>query len=105
MNHKTVKNNTKNIQNRLRVLVFRSNKHIYCQLFDDDKKKITISFSSLKIIDKVSPIKKATMVGNKLGQYLTKNKIINIYYDRNGYKYHGQVKALADGIRESGIKF
>ena len=86
-----------------RITVFRSNKHIYVQAVDDIK-GITIDFSSDYEAKVKRNIDGAAVVGEKLAEKLVKKKIKEAVYDRNGYIYHGIVKALADGVRKSGIK-
>tara|TARA_A100001037_G_scaffold304613_1_gene341977 strand:- start:9976 stop:10377 length:402 start_codon:yes stop_codon:yes gene_type:complete len=102
---------------RPRLTVFRSSKHIYCQLIDDEEKKTILSASSTENIftekseeikdSKVKPsnIKGAELVGEILGSRAKEKGIESIVYDRNGYNYHGRVRALADGIRKMGVKF
>ena len=94
-----------------RLVVYRSNVHIYAQLVDDNKSK-TLFSSSSNDKDLQASVKKAdskievsTLVGKALGGKLKKEKISNIVFDRNGYKYHGRVKALAEAVREAGIQF
>jgi len=91
--------------------VYRSNVHIYAQVVDDNENK-TIVASSSNDKDLQASVKKAdnkieasTLVGKSLGEKLKKDKIERIVFDRNGYKYHGRVKALADAVREAGIQF
>ena len=94
-----------------RLVVYRSNVHIYAQLVDDNKSKTLFSSSSndkdlqasVKKTD--SKIEASMLVGKALGDKLKKDKINNIVFDRNGYKYHGRVKALAEAVREAGIQF
>ena len=94
-----------------RLVVYRSNVHIYAQLVDDNKSKTLFSSSSndkelqasVKKTD--SKIEASTLVGKALGDKLKKDKIKNIVFDRNGYKYHGRIKALAEAVREAGIQF
>ena len=94
-----------------RLVVYRSNMHIYAQLVDDNESKTLFSSSSndkdlqasVKKTD--SKIEASTLVGKALGDKLKKDKIKNIVFDRNGYKYHGRVKALAEAVREAGIQF
>ena len=94
-----------------RLVVYRSNVHIYAQLVDDNENKTLFSSSSndkdlqtsVKKTD--SKIEASTLVGKALGDKLKKDKIKNIVFDRNGYKYHGRVKALAEAVREAGIQF
>ena len=106
-----VKNNLSNKRNLHRLVVFRSNMHIYAQIVDDlNNKTILSSSSNDKDIEKEalkcdSKISKSILVGKHLAQKLNKMKINNIVFDRNGYNYHGRVKALADAMREMKIKF
>ena len=90
-----------------RLVVFKSNKHIYAQLVDDLASKTLLSSSTKdKDFDKksISKTEQSKEVGNILADKIKKNKIKIIVFDRNGYRYHGRVKALADSIREQGIK-
>ena len=89
---------------RPRVSVKRSNRHIYAQIIDDEAMKTIVSFSDLKIENKkAKPIEIAEKVGNELGKLAKKKKISKVVFDRSGYKYHGRVKALAEGLRRSGL--
>ena len=89
-----------------RVSVFKSNKHIYAQIINDEQMKTIVGASDLSLSGKKStPVDKAKQVGTKLGELAKKAKIETVVFDRSGYKYHGRVKALADGLRESGLKF
>jgi len=94
-----------------RLVIFRSNKNIYAQLVDDNKQHTLLSVSTIdkEIKDKLSKIKGKTErskeIGYLLASKLKSKKIDKFIFDRNGYRYHGRVKALADGIREKGIKF
>jgi len=90
---------------RPRLSVFRSSKGMYLQLIDDDKGKTIISAHSKEIKKK----DKKAVVSFELGKLIAKKaiekKIKIIVFDRSGYKYHGRVKAVADGAREGGLKF
>lgn len=88
---------------RPRLVVHRSNKYIYAQVVDS-KGKVLASASGLKMKGK-TPIERAAQVGQALGAIATEKKITKVAFDRRGYKYHGQVKALADGAREGGLIF
>lgn len=93
---------------RPRLCVFRSNMHIYSQVVDDEKGQTLASISDLNLKAKERSGKKvdiAGKVGERLGKKLRKAKILEVVFDRSGYKYHGRVKALADAVRKSGIKF
>lgn len=101
-----IRKNVYGSESRPRVTVFRSNNHIYAQAIDDVNSKTLFSASDYSEKGKkVSKTEKASEVGKTLGKVMKTGGISEIIFDRNGYKYHGKVKALADGIRESGIKF
>jgi large subunit ribosomal protein L18 len=90
-----------------RLSVFRSNAHIYTQLIDD-KVGITLVSANdieLKSEKKVSKLATAFQVGAELGNKALKKKIKKVVFDRAGYKYHGRVKAVAEGARKSGLVF
>lgn len=93
---------------RPRISVFRSNKEIYAQIIDDSKGITLLSASSReKALSTVSGTKTevAAAVGKALAEKATKAGIESVVFDRNGYLYHGRVKALAEGAREGGLKF
>ncbi len=92
---------------RPRLSVFRSNKHIYCQLINDEKGHTIISASDreLKNSKAKNKIEIAFEVGKLIAKKAKKLGIEKIVFDRGGYKYHGRVKALAEGAREGGLKF
>lgn len=93
---------------RLRLTVFRSNKYIYAQIIDDEKGHTLVSASDLgdlKKTDKLDRIKRAKEVGKILAKRALEKKIVYVWFDKGDYKYHGRVKALAEGAREGGLKF
>ena len=89
-----------------RLSVFRSNKEIYAQLVDDVA-GVTIAAASSRDKDVASGSKaeQAASVGKAIAEKATKAGIEKVSFDRNGYLYHGRVKALADAAREAGLKF
>lgn len=89
-----------------RLSVFKSNKAIYAQVIDDSKGHTVLSVSSTEL-DKKSTVKVETSksVGKKVAERAIAAGINNVVFDRNGYLYHGNVKALAEGAREGGLKF
>ena len=93
--------------NKPRLAVYKSNKNIYVQAIDDLNHTTIGSASTLSKELKVErlTIDAAKKVGELMGDILNKNKIEEAVFDRGGYIYHGRVKALAEGIREKGIKF
>lgn len=92
---------------RPRLSVFRSNNHIYAQVVDDDAGRTLASASTLKIdIDgHKSNIAAATEVGKAIAAAAKEAGVTSVLFDRNGYRYHGRVKALADAAREGGLEF
>lgn len=94
--------------NRPRLSVFRSNAQISVQLIDDKLGKTILSVSSLNkdiASEKVTKIEKAELVGKSLAEKAKEAGIEFVAFDRNGYLYHGRVKALADAARNGGLKF
>jgi large subunit ribosomal protein L18 len=93
---------------RPRLSVFRSHKYIYGQIIDDASGKTLISVSQSQVKgknDKKTKTEMAFAVGELLAKKAKTKKIKNVAYDRGAYKYHGRVKALADGARKGGLKF
>jgi len=92
---------------RPRLSVFRSLNNIYAQLIDDTKGVTIASASTLdkEVKTKASNIEAAKEVGTLIAKRAADNKIETVVFDRNGYLYHGKVKALAEAAREAGLKF
>ena len=90
---------------RPRLCVYRSGRHIYAQIVDDAAGKTLFSTSSLKMGDKLSGKEQATKVGQEIAKLAKSKSVESVVFDRNGYLYHGRVKALAEGAREGGLKF
>ncbi len=91
---------------RPRLTVFRSNKHIYAQLIDDlAGHTLVASSSQTPEINGGGDVSHAKAVGAQLATKATEAGITNVIFDRNGYRYHGRVQALAEGAREGGLKF
>lgn len=89
-----------------RLSVFRSNKAIYVQLIDDQAGRTLVSVSSSEVAaGKNATIEVSREVGKKVAEKAIGKGIREVVFDRNGYLYHGQVKALAEGGREGGLKF
>ena len=119
--HKRVRAKIKGTADRPRLSVFRSNQHIWTQLIDDTDGKTLVAVNdlNLKIGTKKSKIKAksenkevggfkiniAEKVGELVAEKALKKKIFQVVFDRGGYKYHGVIKAVADGARKGGLKF
>lgn len=89
---------------RPRLSVFRSNAHIYAQLIDDEN-GVTLAAANDMKAEKGTKTESAKAVGQELADKAKKAKISHCVFDRGGYKYHGRVKALAEGAREAGLQF
>lgn len=96
---------------RPRLVVYRTSKHINVQIIDDHKSSTLVSASSnekslQKDLSKAkSKIEVSSLVGKVLAKRAVEKKIIKVVFDRNGYPYHGRVKAIAEAAREGGLKF
>ena len=95
---------------RPRLSVFRSNKHIYAQIIDDDS-GATLASASTKSSEVSSKdghnsnVDAAKAVGTLIAEKAKTAKVTTVVFDRNGFLYHGRIKALADAAREAGLKF
>lgn len=92
---------------RPRLVVFRSSKHIYAQIVDDGAGVTLVSASTLAFEGSGHRLTcdNAKLVGQKIAEEAIKKSITAVVFDRNGFVYHGRVKALADGAREGGLNF
>lgn len=96
-----------------RLCVYRSLKHIYAQLIDDDEGKTLLTCSTLdkgfketyQAPEKGGKVARAKWVGYLLGKRAIEKGIKEVVFDRNGFKYHGRVAAVAQGAREAGLNF
>jgi len=88
-----------------RMNIFRSNDHVYVQLIDDVKRVTILSASDYKLKVKGTKTQISTEVGKNIAKQALKKGIKTIVFDRGGNKYHGRVKAIADGAREGGLIF
>ena len=99
----------KNINGLPRLVVFRSNSNIFIQLIDDSTNKTIMSVSTIdkeikdSILKAKNKMEKSTIVGNCIAEKMKNQKIDKIIFDRNGYKYHGRIKAVGDAIRNADI--
>ncbi len=96
---------------RPRLSVYKSLKHIYAQIIDDTQGKTLAAASSLdpelktKLENISGKIEVARLVGQLVAQRALDKGIKKVVFDRGGFKYHGRVKAVADGAREAGLEF
>ena len=92
---------------RPRLVVYRSNKHIYAQIIDDLAGATLASVSTLSLEGDNTrlTVENAKLVGKKVAEEAIKKSITSVVFDRNGFVYHGRIKAVADGAREGGLNF
>jgi len=103
---KGIRNKISGTTERPRLSIFKSNKGIYAQIIDDVNGHTLASASSFELgVKNNSTVEKSKDVGLELAKKATAGGIQSVVFDRNGYLYHGKVKALADGAREGGLKF
>ncbi|OGN03907.1 MAG: 50S ribosomal protein L18 [Candidatus Yanofskybacteria bacterium RIFCSPHIGHO2_01_FULL_44_17] len=91
-----------------RISVFRSNRHLFVQIIDDESRKTVVSSiikSKKKSSLKGTKTESASVIGETLAKKAQESGITKVVFDRGGYKYHGRVKALAEGLRKGGLKF
>jgi large subunit ribosomal protein L18 len=106
-----VRKSVKGSDLRPRVCVFRSNKHIYAQVISDETGATLVAASSLSAGGADDPAKEskgvaaAKRIGLTLAHKCKEKNITQVVFDRNGFLFHGQIKALADGAREGGLQF
>lgn len=102
---RSIRKKIKGTSERPRLSVYKSNKAIYAQLINDDLGSTLAFASSVEMKAEHANVETAKEVGKKLAEKAVSNGISDVVFDRNGYLYHGRVKALADGAREAGLKF
>ena len=98
------------VSNRVRLTVFRSNKHIYVQVVDDVVGTTLVAVSTAEtairaILPNGGNVEAARSIGKLAGERCLAKGITDVVFDRGGYKYHGRVAAIAEGAREAGLNF
>jgi len=107
---KRVRKKIQGTTDRPRLSVFRSSRHIYAQIIDDEQGRTLTATSTLspELKDKSKGIKKveaAKLVGERIALQAKEKGVVQVVFDRNGFLYHGRVKALSDAARENGLEF
>ena len=105
--HRRVRGRVRGTPQVPRLTVFRSNRHLYASLIDDEAGNTLMSCSDRDVAAKTKrkPQQLAKEIGNAIALRAKAKKISKVVFDRGGYKYHGQVAALAEGAREGGLIF
>lgn len=88
-----------------RLCVYKSNNHIYAQLIDDTTATTLTAASTKELKERAAKTEAASLIGKSIAEKAKDKGINTVVFDRSGYKFHGVVKALADGAREGGLEF
>ena len=102
--HSRVRAKITGTKNRPRVAVFKSNQYIYVQVIDDESGKTLLSIYDIKT-KKGRKSDKASEIGKSLASKMKEKGLAEAVFDRGGFKFHGRIKALAEGLRKGGVKF
>lgn len=102
--HHRIRSRVSGVAEKPRLIVFRSIRFTYAQLVDDLTGKTLVAAHDMAA-KKGTKLERASEVGKEIAEKAVKAGITTCVFDRNGYKYHGRVQALADGAREGGLKF
>lgn len=100
-----IRNKIKAVSSLPRLCVFKSNKGMYAQVIDDLKSHTVVSAHTKEVKIKGNKSEIALELGKILAKKALDKKIEMVVFDKGGYKYHGRIKAIADGAREVGLKF
>lgn len=105
--HLRVRKKVRGTEDRPRLAVFRSSRHIYAQLIDDTRGHTLAAASTTEPDlrgDRTATVEVARTVGRRIGERAAARGIRRVVFDRGGFRYHGRVAAVADGARESGLE-
>ncbi|MBI2064367.1 MAG: 50S ribosomal protein L18 [Candidatus Yanofskybacteria bacterium] len=102
--HRKVRAKISGTSSRPRIAVFKSNQYIYAQVVDDESGKTLLSVSDMEV-KKGKKSEKALKIGETLAARMKEKGLLEAVFDRGGFKFHGRVKSVADGLRNGGIKF
>ena len=108
--HRKLRNRFSGTAERPRLAVFRSNNHMYAQIFDDTVGNTLVSASTLQKdvkaeLEKTNNVEAAAYLGTVIAKKAIEKGITSVVFDRGGFIYHGKIKALADAAREAGLNF
>ncbi|MBN2100874.1 50S ribosomal protein L18 [Candidatus Dojkabacteria bacterium] len=102
-----IRKNIEGTSEKPRVSIYKSNRYLFAQLVNDEEMKVCCGLSEkvIKPEKDEKPVDRAERMGVEFGKLIKKNKVETLVFDRAGYKYHGRIKAFAEGLRKSGFKF
>ncbi len=102
---KRVRRRVRGTDERPRLSVYRSNRYLYVQVISDQSGRTLVADSTLKDLGPGVTVEKAKALGVRVAEKCKQAGIQRVVFDRNGYRYHGRIKALADAAREGGLEF
>jgi large subunit ribosomal protein L18 len=111
LRHRRIRRRVRGSAEQPRLAIFRSLKHVYAQLIDDDQSATLCAVSSLEaqareaLSSEKAKLKQTRILGKMLAERAKEKGISRVAFDRGGYLYHGHIKELAEGAREGGLKF
>lgn len=106
--HLRVRRRIRGTAERPRLVVFRSLKHVYAQLVDDDRAHTLVGIGDMSNdleVDGTGKVERSRAVGRLLAKRAKEQGVKRVVFDRGGYPYHGRIKAVADGARDGGLEF
>jgi large subunit ribosomal protein L18 len=103
--HRRVRKKVVGTPDRPRLAVYRSNRHVYAQVIDDSAGRTLAAASSNPGANGGDPTERAKAVGKDLAEKAKAAGVTQVSFDRGGFRYHGRIKAVADGAREGGLEF
>jgi len=107
--HKRIRGKARGTAKKPRLNIFRSLRYIYAQLINDEENKVIVEADNRKILKKKSPAAGKTTPAEEVGKMIAEKAIKKgfqeVVFDRGGYKYHGQIKTLAEAARKAELKF
>jgi large subunit ribosomal protein L18 len=105
LRHRRVRKKIYGTKARPRLSVFKSNQHIYAQAIDDDAGRTLLAVSDSEVKSKLkTKVEIARATGRLFAEKLKEEKVKEVVFDRGGFKFHGRVKAFAEGLKEGGLK-
>lgn len=104
--HRRIRARVSGTADKPRLSVYRSNRHIYAQLIDDEAGETLAAASSLELdLDNSSLMEAAQIVGKTIAERATESEIKEVVFDRSGYNYTGRIESLAEAARDNGLEF
>ena len=105
LRHKRIRKKLRGTSTRPRLCAYRSLKGLWVQIINDDSFETLVSAHHKELNSYASKMEQAKQIGILIAKKALEKNVLKVIFDRSGYKYHGRIKALADGAREGGLQF